>query len=57
MFIIEESQVLTDKTLDGCSVIDGNVYNDLYYKNRIIWKTFVTQFGPALPLTPDPPVI
>jgi hypothetical protein len=33
MFIIEESQVLTDKTLDGRSVIDGNVYNDLYYKN------------------------
>jgi hypothetical protein len=28
----------------------------LYYKERRQLKTFLTQFGPALPLTQDPPV-
>jgi hypothetical protein len=28
----------------------------LYYKERRQLKTFLTQFGPVLPLTPDPPV-
>jgi hypothetical protein len=28
MFIIEESQVLSDKTLDRCCVTDSIVYND-----------------------------
>jgi hypothetical protein len=32
-------------------------FTNLYYKDRIIWKIFLTQLGPALPLTPDPPVI
>jgi hypothetical protein len=31
--------------------------NLLYYKERTQLKTFRTQIGPALPLTPDPPVI
>jgi hypothetical protein len=30
---------------------------NLYYKERRQLKTFHTQFRPALPLTPDPPVI
>jgi hypothetical protein len=29
----------------------------LYYKERRQLETFFTQFGPALPLTPDPPVV
>jgi hypothetical protein len=32
-----------------------NVFN-LYYKERRQLKTFLTQFGPILPLTSDPPV-
>jgi hypothetical protein len=28
----------------------------LYYKERRQLKTFLTQIGPALPLTPDPPI-
>jgi hypothetical protein len=28
----------------------------LYYKERRKLKTFLTQFGPVLPLTSDPPV-
>jgi hypothetical protein len=30
---------------------------NLYYKERKQLKTFLTQTGPAVPLTPDPPVI
>jgi hypothetical protein len=30
---------------------------NLYYKERRQLKTFLTQIGPALPLTPNPPVI
>jgi hypothetical protein len=32
------------------------VVEHLYYKERRQLKTFLTQIGPALPLTPDPPV-
>jgi hypothetical protein len=32
------------------------VVSNLYYKERKQLKTFLTQFRPALPLTPDPPV-
>jgi hypothetical protein len=30
---------------------------NLYYKERKQLKIFLTQFGPALPLTPDPHVM
>jgi hypothetical protein len=29
----------------------------LYYKERKQWKTFLTQIGPTVPLTLDPPFI
>jgi hypothetical protein len=32
------------------------IYQYLYYKERRQLKIFLTQFGSALPLMPDPPV-
>jgi hypothetical protein len=39
--------------MDSNSMI--NIYISLYYKERRQLETFLTQFRPALPLTPDPP--
>jgi hypothetical protein len=37
-------------------VFSVSAYHYLYYKEQRQLKTFFTQFGSVLPLTPDPPV-
>jgi hypothetical protein len=41
---------------DFDGICQTNWFSNLYYKERRQLKTFLTQFGPALPLMPDPPV-
>jgi hypothetical protein len=42
-------------TEDGF-ISKGIVYLSIYYNERRQLKTLLTQFGPVLPLTSDPPV-
>jgi hypothetical protein len=45
-----------DATSD-VSIYYSTILSNLYYKEQRQLKIFLTQIGPALPLTPDAPVI